>query len=172
MRDNCWARVMRWRVTNCSGVMPVDDTNEIVGVAAAYSLARLAATNAAPALFAKLMERLQSPPTTSEEMSPHVRAIVQDTRGEDEEFFRSRFLSAPGCRCVLKLDQQDRVSTVLKAEPPWSPTGLTLHGEDLYWRPFCQFTLTLHKMLMSPHLSSSPRELHQPCLHRRGERAG
>jgi hypothetical protein len=24
----------------------------------------------------------------------------------------------------------------------------------------------------TPHLSSSPRELHQPCLHRRGERQG
>jgi hypothetical protein len=25
-----------------------------------------------------------------------------------------------------------RVSTVLKAEPPWAPIGLALHGEDLY----------------------------------------
>jgi len=61
----------------------LNDTNEIVGVAAAYSLAKLAATNAAPALFARLKERLQSPPTASEEMSPQVRAIVQDTRGEE-----------------------------------------------------------------------------------------
>jgi sugar lactone lactonase YvrE len=42
------------------------------------------------------------------------------------------YLAATGCRCVLKLDQQGRVSTVLKAESPWSPTGLTLHGEDLF----------------------------------------
>jgi hypothetical protein len=42
------------------------------------------------------------------------------------------YLAATGCRCVLRLDQQGRVSTVLKAESPWSPTGLTLHGEDLY----------------------------------------
>ena len=42
------------------------------------------------------------------------------------------YLAATGCRCVLKLDQQGRVSTVLKAESPWSPTGVALHGEDLY----------------------------------------
>ena len=35
------------------------------------------------------------------------------------------YLAATGCRCVLKLDEQGRVSTVLKAESPWSPTGLT-----------------------------------------------
>src|SRR5262245_52252744 len=42
------------------------------------------------------------------------------------------YLAATGCRCVLKLDPQGRVSTVLKAESPWSPTGLTFHGDDLY----------------------------------------
>lgn len=42
------------------------------------------------------------------------------------------YLAATGCRCVLKLDQQGRVSTVLKAESPWSPTGVALHSEDLY----------------------------------------
>ncbi len=42
------------------------------------------------------------------------------------------YLAATGCRCVLKLDQQGRVSTVLKAESPWSPTGVALRGEDLY----------------------------------------
>jgi hypothetical protein len=42
------------------------------------------------------------------------------------------YLAATGCRCVLKLDPEGRVSTVLKAESPWSPTGLALHGEDLY----------------------------------------
>ncbi|PWU11450.1 MAG: hypothetical protein C5B50_23330 [Verrucomicrobia bacterium] len=61
----------------------LNDTNEIVGAAAAYSLAKLGATNAAPALLAKLKERLQSPPRVSEELSPQVMAIVQDTRGEE-----------------------------------------------------------------------------------------
>jgi hypothetical protein len=42
------------------------------------------------------------------------------------------YLAATGCRCVLKLDRAGRVSMVLRAESPWSPTGLALHGEDLY----------------------------------------
>jgi hypothetical protein len=42
------------------------------------------------------------------------------------------YLAATGCRCVLKLDSEGRISTDLKAESPWSPTGLALNGEDLY----------------------------------------
>lgn len=42
------------------------------------------------------------------------------------------YLAATGCRCVLKLNPDGQLSTVLKAEPPWSPAGVTLHGEDLY----------------------------------------
>jgi len=42
------------------------------------------------------------------------------------------YLAAPGCRCVLKLNPDGNIAIVLKAEAPWSPTGLALHGEDLY----------------------------------------
>ncbi len=59
----------------------LDDTNEIVGAAAAYALGKLGATNAAPVLLAKLRERLQVPPLMSENASPSVRAVTQDLYG-------------------------------------------------------------------------------------------
>jgi sugar lactone lactonase YvrE len=42
------------------------------------------------------------------------------------------YLAATGCRSVLRLDPDARITTVLKAEAPWSPTAVALHGEDLY----------------------------------------
>ena len=42
------------------------------------------------------------------------------------------YLAATGCRSVLRLDPDGQITTVLKAEPPWSPTGVALKGEDLY----------------------------------------
>jgi hypothetical protein len=65
------------------------------------------------------------PPNTPPAHEPFLSGLAVSSRGDI-------YLAASGCRCVLKLDPQGRVSTVLKAEPPWSPTGLTLHGEDLY----------------------------------------
>jgi sugar lactone lactonase YvrE len=42
------------------------------------------------------------------------------------------YLAATGCRAVVRLDPNGRITTVLKAESPWSPTGVALKGEDLY----------------------------------------
>jgi hypothetical protein len=65
------------------------------------------------------------PPNTPPEHEPFLTGIAVSSRGEV-------YLAATGCRCVLKLNAQAQVSTILKAEAPWSPSGLTLHGEDLY----------------------------------------
>lgn len=65
------------------------------------------------------------PPNTPAGHEPFLSGLTVSSSGDI-------YLAATGCRCVLKLDQAGRVSTVLKAESPWSPTGLTLHGEDLY----------------------------------------
>jgi hypothetical protein len=42
------------------------------------------------------------------------------------------FATATGCRCVVKVTPDGQVSSVLKAERPWSPTGVAVHGEDVY----------------------------------------
>lgn len=65
------------------------------------------------------------PPNTAATHEPFLCGLTVSPQGDI-------FLAATGCRCVLQLDQQGRVSSVLKAESPWLPTGLTLHGEDLY----------------------------------------
>jgi hypothetical protein len=42
------------------------------------------------------------------------------------------FAAATGCHCVVKVTPDGRVSTVLKAERPWSPTGVAVSGQDVY----------------------------------------
>ena len=53
----------------------------------------------------------------------------------------------------------------IRVPPPKWRVGTVLPRHDF-------FTLTLHKIRMPPQPWSSPHALHQPCLHRRGERAG
>jgi len=65
------------------------------------------------------------PPNTTSAYQPFLTGVTVSPRGDI-------YLAATGCRCVLKLDRRERVSTVLKAESPWSPTGVALHGDDLY----------------------------------------
>jgi len=65
------------------------------------------------------------PPNTPPAHEPFLTGLVVDSR-------TNIFLAATGCRCVLKLATNGQISTVLKAEAPWSPTGVALRGEDLY----------------------------------------
>ena len=65
------------------------------------------------------------PTNTPPAHEPFLTGLTVSPRGEI-------YLAAIGCRCVLKLDSEGRISTVLKAESPWSPTGLALNGEDVY----------------------------------------
>ena len=65
------------------------------------------------------------PPNTPSAHEPFLSGLTVSPRGDI-------YLAATGCRRVLKLDSDGNISTVLKAEAPWSPTGLTLHGNDLY----------------------------------------
>lgn len=53
-------------------------------------------------------------------------------RGLDVDARDNVYAAACGCRCVVKVTPQARITTVLKAERPWSPTGVAVHGEDVY----------------------------------------
>ena len=61
----------------------LDDTNQFVGAAAAYSLARLEATNTAAMLFAKLKVELQSTNRPTEMLEQQAAEISRDFRGEE-----------------------------------------------------------------------------------------
>ena len=41
-------------------------------------------------------------------------------------------VAASGCRVVVRIDRRGTVTTVLRAENPWAPTALALHGNAVY----------------------------------------
>ena len=53
-------------------------------------------------------------------------------RGLDVDASNVVYAAASGCRCVVKISPAGKVETVLKAERPWSPTGVAVHGGDVY----------------------------------------
>ena len=65
----------------------------------------------------------KDPPTIQD--APRLRGLAVDAHSVI-------FVAATGCRCVLKITPDGKVITVLKAESPWSPCGVALHGDDLY----------------------------------------
>jgi sugar lactone lactonase YvrE len=57
--------------------------------------------------------------------TPYLRGLEIDSRG-------TVYAAATGCGCVVKITHDGRVETILKAERPWSPTGVALHGGNVY----------------------------------------
>jgi sugar lactone lactonase YvrE len=53
-------------------------------------------------------------------------------RGLDVDSHGAVYAAACGCRCVVKITADGKVQTVLKAERPWSPTGVALRRGDVY----------------------------------------
>lgn len=54
-----------------------------------------------------------------------LRGLAVDSHG-------TVYAAASGCRRVVKISPAGKVETVLKAERPWSPTGVAVHGGDVY----------------------------------------
>lgn len=67
----------------------------------------------------------QAPEGTAKSQLPFLRGLAVDGRG-------TVYAAATGCRCVVKIKADGKVETVLKAERPWSPTGIALQGEAIY----------------------------------------
>jgi sugar lactone lactonase YvrE len=65
------------------------------------------------------------PEGTPESQLPSLRGVAVDGRG-------TVYAAATGCRCVVKIQADGKVETVLKSERPWSPTGVTLQGGAIY----------------------------------------
>lgn len=55
---------------------------------------------------------------------PFLRGLAVDSRGVV-------YAAATGCRAVVRI-AGNRVETILKAERPWSPTGVAVSGDDVY----------------------------------------
>jgi sugar lactone lactonase YvrE len=59
------------------------------------------------------------------ELGAYCRGLAVDTTG-------TVFVAATGCRAVLKITPDKKVTTVLQASTPWSPTAVALFCTDLY----------------------------------------
>src|SRR5690348_8477975 len=57
--------------------------------------------------------------------SPLFRGLGVDSHG-------NIFVAATSCHRVVKITPDGRVTSILKSERPWSPTGVAVQGEDIY----------------------------------------
>jgi sugar lactone lactonase YvrE len=57
--------------------------------------------------------------------SPLLRGLGVDSHG-------NLYVAATSCHRVLKITPDGRVTSVLNAERPWSPTGVAVSGDDIY----------------------------------------
>jgi len=65
------------------------------------------------------------PPNAPAERSPFLTGLTIGPNGVI-------YAAATGCRRLLRISPQGKVDVVLKAEAPWAPTGVALHGEEIY----------------------------------------
>jgi sugar lactone lactonase YvrE len=56
---------------------------------------------------------------------PYLRGLAVGAAG-------TVYAAATSCHRVLKIAPDGKVETILKAERPWSPTGVAVYGEDVY----------------------------------------
>jgi hypothetical protein len=53
-------------------------------------------------------------------------------RGLDVTEDETVYAAVTGCRCVIRISPAGKVETVLKSERPWTPTGVVVHGKDVF----------------------------------------
>jgi sugar lactone lactonase YvrE len=56
---------------------------------------------------------------------PNLRGLAVDAQG-------TVYAAATSCHRVLKISADGKIKSVLKSERPWSPTGVAIHGDDVY----------------------------------------
>jgi sugar lactone lactonase YvrE len=61
----------------------------------------------------------------SETRSQYCRGMATDEAG-------NIYIAVTGSRCVVKVDKNIEATVLLRAEQPWSPTGVDVHGGSLY----------------------------------------
>jgi hypothetical protein len=65
------------------------------------------------------------PDGNTNNLLPYLRGLAADKQG-------TVFAAAVGCHAVVKISPEGKVTTVLKAERPWSPTGVAVHDGAVY----------------------------------------
>jgi hypothetical protein len=65
------------------------------------------------------------PPQVPDSQSAFLRGLAVDARG-------TVYTAATGCRSVVKVSPDGQMSVVLRAERPWSPTGVAVNADEVY----------------------------------------
>jgi streptogramin lyase len=60
---------------------------------------------------------------------PHLGPYL---RGLDVAADGTVYVAASGCSAFLRISTGGEVTPVLRASPPWAPTGVAVHGADVY----------------------------------------
>lgn len=66
-----------------------------------------------------------SVPGVESELGAYCRGLAVDSAG-------NVYVAAAGCRSVLKISMNKKVTTILQAESPWSPTSVAVSGSNVY----------------------------------------
>lgn len=53
-------------------------------------------------------------------------------RGLDVDSHGNAYVAATSCHRVVKITPGGQITSILKSERPWSPTGVAVRGEDIY----------------------------------------
>lgn len=53
-------------------------------------------------------------------------------RGIDADSIGNVYLAATSCHCLIKMNPDGRIQTILKAERPWTPTGVAVRNGNIY----------------------------------------
>ena len=59
------------------------------------------------------------------DLAPFLRGVAVDSRG-------MVYVAASGCGSVIKIAPDGQVTTVLKADKPWAPSGVAVHDGEVY----------------------------------------
>jgi hypothetical protein len=73
----------------------------------------------------KVMPAECSADRVPETSAPYLRGLAIGSNGDV-------YVAATGCRVVVRIDRRGGVTTVLRAEQPWAPTAVALHGDAVY----------------------------------------
>lgn len=109
----------------------VDDTNELVGAAAAHSLAKLGATNAAPMFLAKLKTRVLLPVSNSEEISPQAQSIADNVPGSENYRLRDIDVDRLALRIRMRVTPTMLRRKTMRVPPMPIPMDMPLHNYNI-----------------------------------------
>ncbi len=109
----------------------LDDPNEFVGAAAAHALARLGATNAAPALLARLKSRSQAVAGSPEALERQLSGVMRDFRSNLNRGPQYKLLDPDNLEITVGLRVPEQAKKRASMRLPPQPFHLPTHDYTL-----------------------------------------